>query len=187
MRTFRLSLPLLSQPIPKYRPLDPASAPTERPEQYPWSSYNHYATGNPGTIEIESEWTAGRRRAHASRYSRDEWGTILPTQAAVGTDERAACQPRRQSARSNIRGAATTITRREIPEPSRLNRNGRRGGAGPTHRDTAAMNGAQSFQPKQRSGPMSGPPANRGDRAPGAISVEQLQPLRDGKSRNHRD
>jgi putative transposase len=33
----------------------------ERPEQYPWSSYNHYATGNCGTVEIESEWTARRR------------------------------------------------------------------------------------------------------------------------------
>jgi putative transposase len=31
------------------------------PEQYQWSSFNHYATGLRGIIEIESEWTAGLR------------------------------------------------------------------------------------------------------------------------------
>jgi putative transposase len=31
------------------------------PEQYRWSSYNHYATGIRGVIEIESEWTARTR------------------------------------------------------------------------------------------------------------------------------
>jgi putative transposase len=29
--------------------------------QYPWSSFNHYATGMRGVVEIESEWTASRR------------------------------------------------------------------------------------------------------------------------------
>jgi len=33
----------------------------ERPEDWPWSSFVHYATGRIGTIEIESEWTARRR------------------------------------------------------------------------------------------------------------------------------
>jgi putative transposase len=33
-----------------------------RPEDYPWSSYNHYATGNRFTVEIESEWPASRRK-----------------------------------------------------------------------------------------------------------------------------
>jgi hypothetical protein len=28
------------------------------PEQYRWSSFNHYATGIRGVVEIESEWTA---------------------------------------------------------------------------------------------------------------------------------
>jgi putative transposase len=32
-----------------------------KPEQYPWSSFNHYATGDPGPVEIESHWTARRR------------------------------------------------------------------------------------------------------------------------------
>jgi putative transposase len=38
-----------------------------RPEDYPWSSYNHYATGTQGTVEIESEWAAAHRRTHSSR------------------------------------------------------------------------------------------------------------------------
>ena len=33
----------------------------EKPEDWAWSSFLHYATGIEGTVEIESEWT-GRRR-----------------------------------------------------------------------------------------------------------------------------
>jgi putative transposase len=32
-----------------------------QPADYLWSSFNHYATGEPGTVEIESHWTAGSR------------------------------------------------------------------------------------------------------------------------------
>ena len=32
-----------------------------RPEDWPWSSYRHYQTGEPSPVEIESEWT-GRKR-----------------------------------------------------------------------------------------------------------------------------
>ena len=32
-----------------------------KPEDYRWSSFNHYATGEPGSIEIESDWTYRRR------------------------------------------------------------------------------------------------------------------------------
>jgi len=32
-----------------------------KPEQWPWSSFRHYATGGPGVVEIESQWTAFRR------------------------------------------------------------------------------------------------------------------------------
>jgi putative transposase len=28
---------------------------------WPWSTYRHYATGERGTVEIESQWTAARR------------------------------------------------------------------------------------------------------------------------------
>jgi len=33
----------------------------KKPEDYPWSSFRHYATGNAGAVEIESQWTAFRR------------------------------------------------------------------------------------------------------------------------------
>jgi putative transposase len=33
----------------------------ERPEDWRWSSFRHYATGDVGVVEIESEWTARRR------------------------------------------------------------------------------------------------------------------------------
>lgn len=32
-----------------------------RPENWKWSSFNHYATGVEGVVEIESQWTATRR------------------------------------------------------------------------------------------------------------------------------
>jgi len=33
----------------------------EKPEDWPWSSFRHYQTGEEGVVEIESEWT-GRKR-----------------------------------------------------------------------------------------------------------------------------
>jgi putative transposase len=33
-----------------------------RPEEWAWSSFRHYATGVEGTVEIESEWTARKRK-----------------------------------------------------------------------------------------------------------------------------
>jgi putative transposase len=35
------------------------------PDDWAWSSYRHYATGERGTVEIESEWTAARRNRAA--------------------------------------------------------------------------------------------------------------------------
>jgi putative transposase len=32
-----------------------------RPEEWKWSSFQHYLTGDPLTVEIESFWTAGKR------------------------------------------------------------------------------------------------------------------------------
>ncbi len=32
-----------------------------KPEDWPWSSFRHYATGSEGTVQIESFWTASRR------------------------------------------------------------------------------------------------------------------------------
>jgi len=31
-----------------------------RLEDWAWSSFRHYATGLPGSVEIESQWTAAR-------------------------------------------------------------------------------------------------------------------------------
>jgi putative transposase len=33
-----------------------------KPEDWPWSSFCHYATGETGQVEIESQWTANRRQ-----------------------------------------------------------------------------------------------------------------------------
>jgi putative transposase len=46
------------------------------PSQWPWSSFNHIATGELGTVEIESQWTATHREreiveTHVSKV-RDE-------------------------------------------------------------------------------------------------------------------
>jgi putative transposase len=40
------------------------------PEDWPWSSFRHYATGEEGAVEIESEWTARKRERLA--------GTLCP-------------------------------------------------------------------------------------------------------------
>jgi putative transposase len=36
-----------------------------RPEEWVWSSYRHYLTGERGTVEIESRWTAAQREGLA--------------------------------------------------------------------------------------------------------------------------
>ena len=33
----------------------------ERPENWEWSSFRHYATGEAGPVELESQWTVRRR------------------------------------------------------------------------------------------------------------------------------
>ena len=37
----------------------------DRPEDWQWSSFRHYATGAEGRVEIESEWTARKRERAA--------------------------------------------------------------------------------------------------------------------------
>src|SRR6266852_8323540 len=39
----------------------------ERPEDWDWSSFRHYATGAEGRVEIESGWTARKRERAAGR------------------------------------------------------------------------------------------------------------------------
>src|SRR5208337_2562334 len=36
----------------------------QKPEDWPWSSFRHYATGEAGTVEVESPWTARNREQH---------------------------------------------------------------------------------------------------------------------------
>jgi putative transposase len=40
-----------------------------RPEDWRWSSFRHYATGDEGCVEIESEWTANKQERAAGRLS----------------------------------------------------------------------------------------------------------------------
>lgn len=42
-----------------------------KPEDWPWSSFRHYATGVEGTVEIESFWT-GWKREQGSQLVRPE-------------------------------------------------------------------------------------------------------------------
>ena len=39
----------------------------ERPEDWEWSSFQHYSSGCEGRVEIESEWTARKRERAAGR------------------------------------------------------------------------------------------------------------------------
>jgi putative transposase len=41
------------------------------PEDWPWSSFRHYITGEQGTVEIESQWTARRRELQESSAIRE--------------------------------------------------------------------------------------------------------------------
>ena len=49
-----------------------------KPEDWAWSSFRHYSTGEIGTVEIESEWTATRRnRATLETQTRDVGHPLL--------------------------------------------------------------------------------------------------------------
>ncbi len=55
----------------------------KRPEDWPWSSFLHYATGVEGRVEIESEWTARKRERAAGRLCP---AVVLTTQAKTGLE-----------------------------------------------------------------------------------------------------
>jgi putative transposase len=50
----------------------------EKPEDWEWSSYRHYLTGERGIVEIESEWTARRRERMGIRPRLKVRGTSPP-------------------------------------------------------------------------------------------------------------
>ena len=57
-----------------------------KPEDWPWSSFRHYAAGVSGTVEIESQWTAflrGNQLPEGVRLKEGE-RSCFPTQAAKG-------------------------------------------------------------------------------------------------------
>jgi putative transposase len=41
----------------------------QKPEDWPWSSFRHYATGEEGTVEIESHWTAQMREERMGKLA----------------------------------------------------------------------------------------------------------------------
>jgi putative transposase len=57
----------------------------EKPEDWPWSSFRHYATGEKGAVEIESRWVAFRRgnQLPAGVRLREGERSCFPTQAAT--------------------------------------------------------------------------------------------------------
>jgi putative transposase len=50
----------------------------EKPEDWEWSSFRHYATGVKGVVEIESEWT-GQRRERMGMPLRLQVRATMPT------------------------------------------------------------------------------------------------------------
>jgi putative transposase len=54
-----------------------------KPEDWPWSSFRHYATGQLGVVEIESQWTAMRRGnqlpEHLRYTEKSSWALCSPT------------------------------------------------------------------------------------------------------------
>jgi len=48
--------------------------PVAKPEDWPWSSVRHYATGVEGAVEIESQGTATRRGNQLPDYLRSREG-----------------------------------------------------------------------------------------------------------------
>jgi putative transposase len=57
----------------------------ERPEDWLWSSFRHYVTGEPGAVEIESHWTAELREREGIRpIARIHGGTFPPKQSLDG-------------------------------------------------------------------------------------------------------
>ena len=50
----------------------------EKPEDWPWSSFRHYALGEAGVVEIESEWTARRRESGKTKALQAEASCFPP-------------------------------------------------------------------------------------------------------------
>ncbi len=55
----------------------------ERPEDWKWSSFLHYATGVYGRVEIESDWVSRKRERAAGRLAPTH-GVFTPLKPKAG-------------------------------------------------------------------------------------------------------
>jgi putative transposase len=53
-----------------------------RPQEWQWSSFRHYLTGDSGVVEIESTWTAGKRAG--LKPLKGYMTSVVPTQPTIG-------------------------------------------------------------------------------------------------------
>ena len=77
-----------------------------KPEDWPWSSFRHHATGEQGRVEVESPWTARKREEHTTANT-NPLVLSLKARATQKTFESAAAREPHGTARSSrIRQAA---------------------------------------------------------------------------------
>ena len=78
----------------------------EKPEDWPWSSFRHYASGVRGTVEIESQWTTFRRRSQLPAGVRLRIGERLrfPTLSAEDAERMGHRSSRENSGGQNLTG-----------------------------------------------------------------------------------
>ena len=55
-----------------------------RPEDWAWSSFRHYLSGEPGSVEIESRWTARKSKPESFRQCGRGHLQKIPAQAELG-------------------------------------------------------------------------------------------------------
>lgn len=77
------------------------------PQDWPWSSYRHYQTGQKGTIEVESHWTAYHRE-HPPKSTRS---SVNPTLPAMSAERMGHPQSRVRSGKGKRKGWATRHVR----------------------------------------------------------------------------
>ena len=54
-----------------------------KPEDWPWSSFRHHATGEESVVEVESRWTA-RKREQAGIDLKVKWSFPVPHPSKIG-------------------------------------------------------------------------------------------------------
>ena len=72
----------------------------ERPEDWEWSSFRHYATSCEGRVEIESEWTARKRERGGKTLSSGRTAPLKPKPGLSGPPVQRIERPKRNPALS---------------------------------------------------------------------------------------